>query len=204
MTNSDSDCNVEVANLSLQVDQPYKTPTINSLNGAFMSVDKLFKVTTQTPTGDCIPQGVKENVYFVIYDTKNRRGQNKKYSEYPDDCGAWQKGKNSTKSHDFILIGDSLTFIVKKGGEYCKEVKQSFISLDPPSEPSSVVVVKRKYSNHKKRVTWFDMSPKLPVAVVEYISSYPTNTNVHGNAKHINAPYRHTTTLNKKPQSEKV
>jgi hypothetical protein len=67
-------------NLSLQVDQPYKTPTINSLSGAFMSVDKLFKVaTTQTPTGDCIPQGVKENVYFVINDTENRiRRQNKK------------------------------------------------------------------------------------------------------------------------------
>jgi hypothetical protein len=59
-------------NLSLQVDQPYKTPTINSLSGAFMSVDKLFKVTTQTPTRDCIPQGVKENVYFVIYDTMDQ------------------------------------------------------------------------------------------------------------------------------------
>ena len=79
LTNSDSDCNVEVTNLSLQVDQPYKNPSINSLNGAFMSVDKLFKVaTTQTPTGDCIPQGVKENVYFVINDTENRRRQNEK------------------------------------------------------------------------------------------------------------------------------
>ena len=55
-----------------------------------MSVDKLFKVAT-TQTVDCIPQGVKENVYFVINDTENRkRRQNKKYSEYPDDCGAWQ------------------------------------------------------------------------------------------------------------------
>jgi hypothetical protein len=156
-----------------------------------MLVDKLFKVaTTQTPTGDCIPQGVKENVYFVINDTENRR-QNKIYSEYPDDCGAWQKGKNSSKSHDFILTGDSLTFVVKKGGEYCKEVKKSFIPLDPPPEPSSVVVVKMKYSsllrdlNHKKRVTWFDMSPELPVADVEYIGSYTTNTNVHDNASSI-------------------
>jgi hypothetical protein len=48
-----------------------------------------------------IPQGVKENVYFVINDTENRiRRQNKKYIEYSDNCGAWQKGKNSTKSHD--------------------------------------------------------------------------------------------------------
>jgi hypothetical protein len=128
LINSDSDCNVEVTNLSLQVDQPYKNPTINSLNGAFMSVDKLFKVaTTPTPTGDCIPQGVNENAYFVINDTENRiRRQNKKYSEYPDDCGARQKGKNSTKSHDFILTGDSLTFVVKKGVEYCKKVKKVF------------------------------------------------------------------------------
>jgi hypothetical protein len=60
-----------------------------------------------------------------------------------------------------VVTLNNLTFVVKKGGEYCKEVKQSFFSLDPPSEPSSVVVVKRKYSsltrdsNHKKRVTWF-------------------------------------------------
>jgi hypothetical protein len=57
----------------------------------------------------------------------------------------------------------------KKGGEYCKEVKKSFISLDPPPEPSSVVVVKRKYSslardlNYKKRVTWFDTDIKGPL-----------------------------------------
>ena len=82
-------------------------------------------------------------------------------------------------------------------------VKKSFISLDPPPEPSSVVVVKRKYSSlardlkYKKRVTWFDISPELPVAVVEYIGSYPTNTNVHGNAKHISAPYRRTTSQQK-------
>jgi hypothetical protein len=45
-----------------------------------MSVDKLFKVaTTQTPTGDCIPQGVKEHAYFVINNIENRiRRQNKK------------------------------------------------------------------------------------------------------------------------------
>jgi hypothetical protein len=103
------------------------------------------------------------------------------------------------------LTGDSLTFVVKKkGGEYCKDVKKkNFISLDPPPEPSSVVVVKRKYSSlardliYQKRVTWFEMSPELPVAVVEYIGSYPTNTNVHGNAKHISAPYRRTTTQQK-------
>ena len=85
-----------------------------------------------------------------------------------------------------------------------KDVKKKiFISLDPPPEPSSVVVVKRKYSSlardliYQKRVTWFEMSPELPVAVVEYIGSYPTNTNVHGNAKHISAPYRRTTTQQK-------
>lgn len=69
-----TDCIVEATNVSLQVDEPYKNPTINSLIGAFMSVDKLFKVaTTQTPMGDCIPQGVKENTFF----NKWHREQNK-------------------------------------------------------------------------------------------------------------------------------
>jgi len=46
-----------------------------------MSVDKFFKVaTTQTPTGDCIPQGVKEHAYFVINNIENRiRRQIKEY-----------------------------------------------------------------------------------------------------------------------------
>lgn len=35
---------------------------------------------------------------FVIDDTDNRkRPQLNKYSEYPDDCGAWQQGKTLQK-----------------------------------------------------------------------------------------------------------
>jgi hypothetical protein len=35
-------------------------------------------------------------------------------------------------------------------------VKKSFISLDPPPEPSSVVVVKRKYSSLARDLTFSD------------------------------------------------
>ena len=64
-------------------------------------------------------------------------------------------------------------------------------------------MVKRKYSilnrdnNYKKRVTWFDCTPEIPVAVVDYIGTYPTNT-VHGNAKNLNASYIRTTSEQKK------
>jgi hypothetical protein len=95
-----------------------------------------------------------------------------KYSECPDDCGAWQQGKNSTKTNVFIKSGETLHFVV-----------------------TSVVTVKRKYlvldrnSNYKKRITWFDCEPEITTTVVEYIVEY-TTSGAHGNAKTTTAPYK--------------
>ena len=45
----------------------------------------------------------------------------------------------------------------KKNGPFCKEVKKSYVVLDPQPDPSTIVTVKRKYSclgrnnNYKKK-----------------------------------------------------
>ena len=80
--------------------------------------------------------------------------------------------------------------------------RNSFIPFDPQPDPTSVVVVKRKYSvlarnpNYKKRVTWFECDPAITKAVVEYIGEYTPNV-VHGNAKTTTAPYRQLTSQQK-------
>jgi len=177
ITSQSINSDLDITDLSNDVHQPYKNPSENGLNGTFMSVEKLFHIArTQAPKGSAIPQGIKENVYFVINDTPNiQRRSNKKQSEYSDDCGAYDSKKNSTKSHYYILSGPVLTYVEKKNGLFGNFVKKSFVSLEPQPDPTIVVNLKRKYSvlsrnnNYKKRVSWFEGNPKMPVAIVEYI-----------------------------------
>ena len=136
-------------------------------------------------------------------DTDNRkRRQLNKYSEYPDDCGAWQQGNNSTKTNVFIKSGETLRSVVSRGDMYSKISRHTFVPLNPQYDPTSVATVKRKYSvlgrnsNYKKRITWFDCEPEITTAVVEYIGEY-TNNGVHGNVKATTAPYRQLTSQQK-------
>ena len=90
---------------------------------------------------------LNKTCFFVIDDTDNRkRRQLNKYSEYPDDCGAWQQGKNSTKTNVFIKSGETLSFVVTRGDMYSKISRHTFVPLNPQHDPTSVVTVKRKYS----------------------------------------------------------
>jgi hypothetical protein len=83
---------------------------------------------------------LNKTCFFVIDDTDNRnRQQLYKYSEYPDDCGAWQQGKNSTKTNVFIKSGEILSFVVTRGDMYSKIFRNTFVPLNPQYDPTSVV-----------------------------------------------------------------
>ena len=136
---------------------------------------------------------------FCIDDSeKRKRRLLKKHSEYPDDCGARQQGKHSTKLHYFIKSDETLRYVESSGGLYGKRVKKNFIPFDPQPDPSTLVVCWRKYSTlarcpaYKKRVTWFDCEPVLSTAIVENIGEYQPNV-IHGNAKQTTVPYRSKT-----------
>jgi hypothetical protein len=95
---------MDITDLSMEITHPYKNHETNSVT-TFINIDKLYELaTTQAHIGSSIPQGVEQSVFFfVIDDTDNRkRRQLNKYSEYPDDCGACQQGKNSTKTNVYI------------------------------------------------------------------------------------------------------
>jgi hypothetical protein len=190
---------MEVTNLSTDVVHPYKNPSTNIVT-SFLNVDKLYELATSiNPTMSVIPPGVKQNVYFDIDDSGNRKRRLlRKHSEYPDDSGAWQQGKNSTKPHYYIKSDETLRYVESSGGLYGKRVKKNFIPFDPQPDPSTLVVCWRKYSTlarcpaYKKRVTWFDCEPVLSTAIVEYIGEYQPNV-IHGNAKQTTVPYRSKT-----------
>ena len=57
-----------------------------------------------------LPQGVKENVYFVVDNTNNISKWNRgKKSMFPDNCGAWSSS-GLTKKHHYIYRGGSLVY----------------------------------------------------------------------------------------------
>ena len=64
---------MEVTNLSRDVVHPYKNPSTNIVT-SFLNVDKLYELATSiNPTMSVIHPGVKQNVYFVIDDSENRK-----------------------------------------------------------------------------------------------------------------------------------
>ena len=96
----------------------------------------------------------------------------KKCSEYPDDCGAWRQGGNSTKPAYFIRSAqNSLHFVTYRAGIYGKMSKGNFVPLGLQPDSSTIVVAYRN-SSYKKRVTWFNSEPVIATAIVEYIGEY--------------------------------
>jgi hypothetical protein len=63
----------------------------NKLSGRFLDVEELCKVLQGDPVNSSsIPNGVKENTYFLIKNDKNvEKRKQKMRSNFDDDCGAW-------------------------------------------------------------------------------------------------------------------
>ena len=128
-----------------------------------------------------VPNGIKNNVYFVLQNevNMNRLGKGAK-STYNDDCGVWDSKTTSTKSTYYISVCGKLVYVVKKGVLYGKIVKGSFVPIEP--QPSEVINLKGYYAtlkrdkSYKKHVSWFEVLPnnvpteKSSIAIAEYIS----------------------------------
>ena len=82
------------------VSPPFSNPTENSLSGKFMDFDKNLKTLTETRLGDnlsSIPDGRKENMYFLVDNDKRTKTTKRQFT---DDCGAWQQ--SSLKTHYYL------------------------------------------------------------------------------------------------------
>ena len=87
-----------------------------------------------------------------------------------------------------------------RNGIYARKKKVSgkrvYVPLDP--QPTNVLALTRYYTtlvrdpSYRRRISWLG-DERNPVAVVEYIGSYPAMSLPHGNAKkHLDDEYRRT------------
>ncbi len=156
---------------------------------------------------DKVPIGRKENVYFVVDDTKNierrDRGDN---SVFWDDCGTWNS-RASTAPTTYYCINDEDKFdvqhiVIRREGKWCREKqiekKRKFIPLEPQPQDDELLHVFRHYSKLKspppdhegdtpysRRITWISaLALELPnIAIYEYVNKYPTGEAIHGNSR---------------------
>jgi len=157
--------------------------------------------STQT-THSSVPNGHKENVYFLVDNTQNtaRHGRGIRRA-YDDDYGAWNAAGGRLNNFPYICgDGGSLRRVFLSGGQYCNERKSAgrriYVPLEPQPPPATVTMLTRYYatsaadSRFKKRVSWIAESPA--VAIVEYLGSQPPAL-PHGNAKsHKSRPFVRT------------
>lgn len=170
---------------------------LRAVGGTPLPTDKTMSIrdmipllidTTTLPLAQ-IPSGVKENVYFLIDNTRNvdRRKENKK-CEFWDDCGAWEPNGSSPKSY---YNSHNLKNIFLRNGQYCVACqvtkKTTYVPLEPQPSPDKILEVYRYYTalracpSYRRRITWIinGMDEVPHVACVEYTGSFP-GANPHG------------------------
>ena len=198
------------------------TPGGNLLkHGTFLPVDEvLCKVIDETNKISVLPEGKKkENKYFIINNEENfKRHQRGEKCVFHDDCGAWdwKKGRKVTTYHE--LVGEKLTYLCKKGGQFGKEqqILKTRIFLPSYPQPQNVVTLHRYYaslkrdSRFKRRISFFsslpgyDNSNIIFRAVVEYVGGFPDGFVPHGNSKSTQSEYIRTKPSVVKNVEEKV
>ena len=121
--------------------------------GQFLDMETLFKLLIGTDTADIdlVPDGKKNNVYFVVNNAENLEKRKRgKSSNFYDDRGAWQKGPSSKSI--FVKENGDMKKVVKKKEKFCfermKEKKRIYIPLEPQPAPQDVFVLQRYYVKH--------------------------------------------------------
>lgn len=167
------------------------------LDKGFMEADVVVRVlTTYTyeRSHNSIPDGIKNDVFFVVKNNDYVTGRGKRVRTcFSDDCGIWDSSRGSTPKTYFIANHEDGTLKIahKKGEQFCyaKKVKRkkTFIPLEPQPSPESIIELVRSYStlknsSYKRRVSRLGIGAKNNIAVVEYSGKFP-GLAPHGNSK---------------------
>ena len=135
-----------------------------------------------------IPDGPKNNVYFLVDQTRNlEREATGKRREFRDDCGVWE----SVRSRTVYLEKPSLRQVFLKNGAYCaRKVIKGKSTTEPlqAQPPNCEIVALHQYVSrlnlrahaYERRVTCIPTVNH--VALVEYIGTFPDHVTNHGNA----------------------
>ena len=133
---------------------------------------------------ESIPNGLKNNVYFILDEKKNiERGTFGKASEYYDDCGAWDRNGKGTPTSYYRVKGEYVSLIKFNKAEvlyYTYKGQQ----LNPQPNPNEILIIKRYYlklkanNGYERRITRILAAPpglisNIQYAVVEYKGEFP-------------------------------
>jgi hypothetical protein len=117
-------------------------PRKNS-NHAFLEIRVLAEMllNEETKPVDMIPEGVKENTYFIVDDSSNCSRQKSLRARHEDDCGAWRSLTGGNKQ--FVLYKPDERALQKqihfRHGQFCSLITMNkervYVPLDPqPTE----------------------------------------------------------------------
>ena len=69
--------------------------------GVFLEIHEILHILRENePPLKYIPEGTKENVYFVTNNEQNAETRAKQYrSNFRDGCGIWDSGKGTSLKH---------------------------------------------------------------------------------------------------------
>ncbi|XP_068200871.1 uncharacterized protein [Palaemon carinicauda] len=177
ISNSNEGSGIKVTGNHCSVPAPMFLNT-KSIIKTLLSVDNFSKLLP------CVPNGLKENVSFIVDNRINSRRQELGLKgTYEDDSGPWNCSDSHSVTRYFLY--DSLKSIELKDGIYCKETrrdkKRVYLPLDPQPTPESILSVQSYYVKHafsksyRKKVTWLGSLPKFvpPVILYEYSGQAP-------------------------------
>ncbi|CAC5400570.1 unnamed protein product [Mytilus coruscus] len=127
---SDADVSSPYADLAFDINS-----TTRSDNFETTEVINLLSTFSEAESHDAIPQGTKNDVFFMLRNGNNITNRsNGKKSDFSDDCGVWDKNKGSTPKQFYQQTSNGLRIIFKRDEAYCLD---SFPGLAPHGNSKS-------------------------------------------------------------------
>ena len=118
------------------VTEPVSAPLVfKDVNGIYAAIRAASSILPS------VPNGIKNNVTFVTHIAVDPVRQR---VSYRDDCGAWDSGKGTKVTTQYLLQGDRLAFIAKRGDQYCTGGRNGkWTPLSPQPDSTQIVTAHR-------------------------------------------------------------
>jgi len=162
-----------------------------TLHGSFLAMKQCINLLDACSSGNVmpdIPQGPKDDSYYLVDQTANVARENRGECRiFRDDCGAWE----SVRSNTYYYERATSRQLLFRRGVYCmrKNVdgKPSAVPLQPQPLECDVVTVHQYVSRLQRDVHYQRRVTRIPdnnvAALIEYLGKFPEHFCSHGNSK---------------------
>ncbi|XP_078489297.1 uncharacterized protein LOC144746189 [Ciona intestinalis] len=151
------------------------------------------------------PRGEKNNIYFLLDNTRNiQRKEKKLRNVFEDDCGGWFS--NRKMFCYYVENNNGYKCIYKHKGKFCtrqRDIQNNqkivYVVLNPQPNENDVVALSRYYSNlnvdklYQRRITWSTNSLNN-IMIVEYRGLFPgvkphKNSSKNTKSQYVRTPF---------------